>query len=240
MMKSIYPVSVFMLCFGMTMASVYTAGHGDIGLGEGNGLELHVHLHEGALINGASLDDDEEFAPGAVTIAVPHASATERPAPAAWDFIGNPAGETFWVLPESHSVAEAQGAPFLGIGAEAVNTGVFVNDDITLSLTGVSGPGHFCLYQVELGSPVVYMASHDGITDADAAVIALSTGHGHFNFGFSSAGFYDVTLQISAVEATTGALVSDEATFGFQVIPEPGTFGLLGMGGVGFLRRRRH
>ena len=237
-MKYLLLITTFgMFCISPIFASVYTAGHGDIGLGEGDELELHLHLHEEAIVDGSALVEDAEFEPDELTINVPNTTASGRPAGTAWDFIGNAAGEAFWKLPADHSEAEAQGTPFLGIGAEEVDTGIFVDDEITLTLTGVDGPGQFSLYKVELGNPVVFMASSDGISALDSIIAAVG-GHGHFNFAFSAAGVYDVTFEVSAIDALSQAVVTDEATFSFQVIPEPGTVCLLGIGGVALLRKR--
>jgi surface-anchored protein len=230
-MKTYLILTAFVLFWmSSATASVYTAGHGDIGLGESDELELHLHLHEEAIVDGSALIEDTEYEPCEITIAVPNTTATARPADSAWDFIGNAAGADFRALPESHAVAESQGTPFLGIGAEEIDTGIFENDDITLTLTGLSGPGQFSLYRLELGSPVVFMASSDGITSADSIVLNLATGHEHFNFAFSASGLYDITFEVSAIDAATQTAVTDEATFSFHVIPEPATVCLLAVG----------
>ncbi len=229
MKRSLLTIALVLLFGNAALAAInITEGHMDIGLGDEGTLELHAHTHEPV---------DEEYTPSEVVIVVPNTTAQARQSGTAWDFIGNSAGETCWILPESETAAETLGAPFVGISAGHIDSGVFVNDSITLTLTGVSGPGQFSLYDEDLTGPQVLMASSDGISAVDSITIGLE--HGHGNFAFSQAGIYGITFQVSATDAATGTLVTDEATFTFNVVPEPATLSLLALGAVGFLRRRK-
>jgi surface-anchored protein len=54
--------------------------------------------------------------------------------------------------------------------------------------------------------------------------------HGHGEFGFSHAGLYSITL---AASGDNGAPVGGEpATYSFNIVPEPSTYALLGLGAV--------
>lgn len=221
-------------------ATTYTAGHADLGLGDHDQLELHVHVHEGSTIDGSTIALDEEYAPEAVTILVPNSTMFPRPEGSAWDLIGNNAGDNTWFLPKNGTDAQSMGAPFLGIGAEHIEAGAFVNDQITLRLTDVSGPGHFSLYTVSLGNPTFEMASFGGITSDDSITLDLDIEkHAHFNFGFSQYGQYQIAFEVSAIDAVTQNLVTDSGIFTFHVVPEPASVSLLAFGAIALLRRKK-
>lgn len=239
MKTKLFTIALITIFVSTVSASTYSAGHGDLGLGEGAELELHLHIHEGSTVDGTALTADEEYAPADAIILVPNSTLFSRPAGSGWDPIGTHAGDDVWALPQSHDTAEAQGSPFLGIGAEEVDSGAFVNNEITLTLTGVSGPGVFSLYTVSLGNPIFEISSFDGIS-TDDSIRLFAGSHNHFNFGFSQAGIYQVAFEVSAYTDTqTPELVTDSGTFTFNVIPEPATISLLALGGIGLLRRRK-
>jgi surface-anchored protein len=215
----------------------YTEGHADIGLGEGSELELHFHAHEGAIIDGIAITEDTEFEPDGVVTIVPDTTRFARPLGASWDFLGNTAGADTWRLSSSSAAAIDENAPFLGIGAEEIDSGVFVNDQLTLTLIDVAGPGDFSLYKTSLGTPTAYMTSFDGISAADVIVVETG-GHSHYNFGFSQLGSYDVTFAVSAVNSTTLETETSQATYTFNVVPEPTTICLLALGAFGLIRKR--
>ncbi len=235
-MKRFILISAFVLIMTTpVLAAVYTGGHGGIGLGEADGLELHVHLHDGAVVNGIPLTDDAEYAPDELIILIPDSTRLDRPEGLEWDFIGNTSGADTWILPKGHT----PGVPHFGVSAEAVSLGAFVDDTLTLTLVSVDGPGYFSLYDVVLGTPAVFMADSDGIDVNDAVSLVLGVSdHQHFNLAFTAAGTYAITFEVSAVDAATQERVSDEATFSFHVVPEPATVVLLAWGVIGFVRKR--
>jgi surface-anchored protein len=215
----------------------YTLGHGDIGMGEGSTLELHLHAHAGAIIDGTALAEDTEFEPDEAITIVPGTTKFARPEGSSWDFLGNTAGADTWRLPSNSAAAIAENAPFLGIGAEEIDSGVFVNDRLTLTLIDVVGPGYFSLYKTSLGTPTAYMTSFGGISGTDSIIVATG-GHSHYNFGFSQPGSYNVTFAVSAVNSTTLETETSQATYTFNVVPEPTTIGLLALGALGLIRKR--
>lgn len=237
MMKTLTCIAIVLIsCVVPAGAAYYTSGHADIGLGEGDQVELHFHAHNGAIIDGNSVLDTE-YEPDEVTIVVPNTTQFSRPTGSAWDFLGNTAGAATWRLPSSNASATAENAPFLGIGAEEVDWDVFVDNAMTLTLVVVDGPGHFSLYRVSLGTPTAFMASVDGITAADAITVAAG-GHAHYNFGFSEAGSYKITFLAKAIDAATQEELTSQATYNFSVVPEPATICLLLVGTAGLLRRK--
>lgn len=230
---------------------VYSAGHADIGLGDGPNLELHLHAHAGAVINGLPISADTEYSPADSLIRVPQSTYNyivsqggRNPNPA-WNPIGVAAGEPYWFLPFSNSGlggAAALGAPFLGIGAEDVDLGVFDANTLWLRLIGMSGSGpaaggHFAAW---IPGPTFYMATSDGISAADEIEVSVG-GHDHYAFGFTKPGIYQLTFE--ARGTIGGDPVTDVATFTFEVVPEPTSLALLSgataLLGLAILRRIR-
>lgn len=203
------------------------SGHADLGVNYKNGA-WDLHVHHGSL---------GEFEPDDVILGVDVVAASNSvPAGPAWSFLG-PAGSPVWILPQT----DRPGLLFLGVGAEELAPGLFVADQVTLSLMGVQGPGHFALYTTDaFGSPTVFMNSADGITATDAIVLSAGQ-HRHVNWAFTAPGTYEITF------AASGTLVdghrftsSDPATFRFAVVPEPGVLalGFWGASAWWWLRRR--
>ncbi len=126
------------------------------------------------------------------------------------------AGDPLWVLPAS----QADGLLYLGISGEGNPLGVF-SGPFTLRLLAVRGPGHFFLWQSELGLLNFFMNSRDGI-QAEDAFPQLVGGHSHADWGFTTAGVYRVTFQAEArrVGESTN-LLSPPREFTFHVLPLP-------------------
>ena len=180
-----------------------TSGHADVGVAfEDGNLELHVHDEEAGA----------EFAPSEALIFLGSDSRISRPAGAHFDFLGVASGAPVWVLP----AIENPNLPFLGIGTEEITPGTFIPGSLKLSLGHVSGPGEFSLYTVDgLGAVTISMSTNDGI-GTDDAITLLEGSHGHRNWAFSSAGRYEVGLEVSAT-LQDGTRVSDQAVFVFSV-----------------------
>ncbi len=126
------------------------------------------------------------------------------------------AGEPIWVLPAS----QREGILNLGISAEENPFGVF-EGPLEVRLLSVDGPGHFFLWQAEVGSLRFWMNSKDGLDSNDAFPQPVG-GHSHLDWGFSTSGVYRLTLQAVArrVGETTN-LVSDPTVFTFHILPLP-------------------
>jgi surface-anchored protein len=221
-------------------AITYTGGHADVGVNYDEGQwEFHFHA-EGADIDGLH-DVHGEFAPDEIVIRVPNHALGLCPAGAQWNFLGVAAGQPLWSLPQ-HAHDHGQDddddhdMPFLGIGAEELAAGIFVNDQVTLTLAAVVGPGHFSLWQTDsFGDPVVYMSTAD--PDSTVPLLLTAGAHGHFNWGFTAEGVYEITV-LAEGRSADGSLTSGLATYTFHVVPEPATLFLLALG-VSLAGRRR-
>jgi surface-anchored protein len=153
----------------------------------------------------------------------------------------NPGFTPSWSLPKSNSGpggAAALNAPFLGIGSEELDPGDWTGD-LSLTLTGMSGPGVFSLWQDGF-SPTFFMSTFDGVSGADT-ISFTAGGHDHFNYGFTQPGLYEVTFEVAGTHSVDG-FKTGSATYSFHVVggyvPEPGSFGLLALGAL-VLRRLR-
>lgn len=163
--------------------------------------------------------DSGDFDPAEAPLFVAHQAFGFVPGNTLTNFLG-PAGGTHWTLPET----ERADALFLGIGTSGIASGTFANNQIRLGLRGLSGPGHFALYNVDpFGSPVVHMNSRDGIDPAsDSIALSAVGGHIHVNWAFSAPGTYRVGISASGRLAATGETTISpvvEYTFIVQDVP---------------------
>jgi len=206
MRRKLYAIVVAGCVAGLAAAQAQTTlshGHADVGVAfEGGAWDLHVHDGETNI----------EFEPGSVVLEV-HGEAMQKvPEDARYAFLGA-AGSPVWVLPE----AEDHELLFLGLAAEEIEVGVFVEEQITVSLKGVEGPGDFILYHTDaFGSPVVTMNSADGIDEADARVLAVGS-HSHVNWAFTQPGAYRISLQSTAALVVGGTSTSPVTDYFFEV-----------------------
>jgi surface-anchored protein len=247
MMNRFFAVSVRTCCAGVLCVigssvsaatlTEYSGGHADVGLAYEDGeLDLHYHFGSNAVLNPPSGED--EFHPSAAYVRVP--DAAEITAGGSFPALGLSSGDSVFVLPES----DPDGLPFLGIATEELSDEIF--SSASFEMTGWSGPGEFALWQSgSLGSEDdIFMSTVDGFNDTLEKGIGI---HDHYNWGFTEAGVYNITLTANAFgDELPGGFVSDTETFKFVVgsmtaVPEPGSFAALAsLGMVGaFVRRRR-
>jgi surface-anchored protein len=224
--------------------SVWTLGHGDIGIGYLGGFEPHWHLGEDGevvVVDGIPMSNDPVgFEYGAADLILEFSASVPRPAGASFDFLGTGAGEPIWFLPDNSSDSALAGVPFLGFGTEELDPAEW-SGSIVLTLagmtgTGVDGGGYFSLFE---SVSSVFIQTFDGISAADA--INLTAGnHVHYNLAFTQPGIYNLQFEITGDHVADG-LQSTTATYTFNVIPEPTSLMLIGLGASALLlRRRRH
>jgi surface-anchored protein len=208
------------------IAHYYTEGHADLGLGDGDTLELHFHGHaDDAYIDGEYITEDAEYEPGQVVIVVPESTKNYVHSSGGANafvsgILGINQGEDYWFLPQS--VLEPGGssqlhAPSFGLGAEDITLNVFDGNSVSLTLLGMAGPAEAAFALERNG--VCYMTTADEISASDIVGNFPVGGHEHFSFYFTKAGDYELTFQASAY--VNGSLVTDENTYHFQVVPEP-------------------
>ena len=223
---------------------VYSAGHADVNLSyvSGSGtLHLNYDFGSNAVINGMPLltagAGDREA--DTITVLLGANALGTGPSGLPSPFAGNP----LWTIPQTSMV----GRPFLGIGAEPIDQGLFRNETLTLSLSGISSRpagGEVVLWQAGNESNP-FFNSADGFSAADHVDIA-SGGHDHYNYGFTKASIYDLNFTGTGT-LLNGTTLSTSETYRYQVgaagsaVPEPGSLTLLGLGlgSIGMLLSRR-
>ena len=207
-------------------AAVWTAGHGDLGIGYEDGeLEPHWHLGE---------DDEVVTLDGTAAPLGAEGEEFEAYEIIPVTFAQQSIGDTdYYVFP----VNETPGVPFIGFGTEELEEEDWTGD-ISLSLADSNGPGNFSLISIDsFGSTSTLMASGSGGT------ISLEPhSHTHHIWAFSQAGLYSLTFQASGQHVSDGPVSASETfQFAVGVVPEPSTAGLLLGAAVLFLSvaRRR-
>jgi surface-anchored protein len=200
-------------------------GHTDVGIVyEADAWNLHIGQHEAT--------PPMEYAPNEAILGVDLLAAhTTVPANPLFGFLGT-AGSSVWILPQVQDPAQL----FLGFGTEELPAGLFLNDQVTLSLSAVRAPGQFSVFENDMfGNPNVIMNSGDGITGADSLVLPAG-GHQHVNWAFSTPGTYEVDFNASGTLADGNIFTSSGPvtyTFAVQAVPEPSALALLLLGGFG-------
>jgi surface-anchored protein len=188
-----------------------SSGHWDIAAHEHDGeLELELHNHDGggeAPLEGSTITYN--FGTNAKTDVTVGASNLGL----------------LWVSPSSEEQAELLGMPFIGFSAEEL-TAPFTGT-VTFTMTGFSytgsGTGNFYMFE----DADMFFDSTAGPGSYGSFGVLVGQ-HSHGEFGFSDAGLYQITLEVSADNGAS--ITSAPATFTFDVVPEPSTYALLGLG----------
>ncbi len=211
---------------------IYSAGHIDIGIAYESGeWEPHVHDEE----NDIEYESDALLFHGDETNSANFKLAA--PGAGLFGFLGD-AGDDIFIFPQ----VEDTSLPFIGIAAEEIDQADFATTEITLELSGFSGPGDFFLYQTDgFGAPSLLYDTTDGLND----VLTLNIGsHAHYNFAFTAEGVYALTLTASGFLNDGFSTLSTSAPatflFGINAVPEPSAFALIaGCMTMGFVAMRR-
>lgn len=207
-------------------------GHTDVGIVyEDDAWNLPIGQHEAT--------PPMEYAPNEAILWVDLLAAYNTvPANPQFSFLGT-AGSSVWILPQ----VQDPSLLFLGFGTEELPSGLFVNDQVTLSLSAVRAPGQFSVFENDVfGNPNIIMNSGDGITGADSLVLPAG-GHQHVNWAFSTPGTYEVDFNASGTLVDGNVFTASGPityTFAVEAVPEPTALSLLALGalGLGALARR--
>jgi len=204
--------------------NLWTQGHGDLSIHYSAGdLLLGYELDDNAVINGVPIGVITEEEATFLTAVIPNASysrfdAGQSGLPGVFE------NQTFWYIPQT-APGDDDAVPFLGIGAEEVATGLFVNDLIDFTLKSiVSSPANseFIIYRSGLGgSKTVYV---DTQNLGSSNLVPVTAGvHGHYTFGFSQPGTYLLEFEVSG-NLEGGGTASGSAVYSFSVVPEPSSW----------------
>jgi surface-anchored protein len=140
-------------------------------------------------------------------------------------------GANAWILPADLEVAASLGLIEAGVGKVGFPTG-----SVTFTMVGAGpgNPGNFALFTA--GSSIRLSATG---SEVGTSSFSITTGHIHYNWGFSAPGTYTFDLKASYTDADFGVLESPTETFTFNVIPEPTCGTLLLIGLVGWVAARK-
>lgn len=189
-------------------------------------------------------------APGATNWAIATLlgqSFQPRPAGAQFDFIGVPAGTNVYRVPESPAPFALQ----MGVGSEDNTPGTFAsyfNSDprvnatgefITFRLKSLTGPGQVSAWTNEIGGPVVWLATSDGIGPSDT-FYNVNGSHSDYNWAFTAEGTYQLTFEASAFlgPGQTNPTFSGDFVYTIVTVPEPTSLALVGLVAAGGAWRR--
>lgn len=229
-------------------ANVWSAEHGDIGVAYDptvpTAFEMEVHVEQGGIVNGSAITDaaGQAFEPNTITIQVPVTANLQRInnptgfwtglstgydfTGSQYDALGVPVGSNLWVLSPTGADADHYGTPFLGWATEEGFTGENFGN-ITFTPTSFSSPtgGTMAIYD---GSTVEW-ALTDGDSDFTGDSFEVpANGHSHRTLFFTEPGLYQVGIQAAGLNGATN--VSGSAVYSFQVVPEPSSLALAGLG----------
>lgn len=232
-----------------TLASgaTYSEGSGNllIGLDMDGNIEMKFGLQTGAVVDGVALGTYQEFGQGDLSVLVPDASYGfveangGRSTDSAWNPIGVPAGTSFWYLPESSvGAGSASNLPsvLLGFSAASLDPGKWSNLKIILDGAPTSPDGaNFSLF-TDGAVPQFWMSTVDGVDDTDSFFIAPGAS-ARYSWAFTAPGDYTVNFRI--LGTFEGNDVEASSTFGFVVVPEPGSAILIGGMALSTLMKRR-
>ncbi|MBC7807970.1 MAG: TIGR03769 domain-containing protein [Akkermansiaceae bacterium] len=224
---------------------VGTAAHAqfDTELSTGH-YDIEIEFEDDALALVVGVDDplpgEPEFYDPATTIYQLQTSADpaindQFPRPASFDFFGPDVdtGDPIWLTAAG---SNDQGiAPLVGLAAEDIAPGTFVNDQLTLRLVGFSGPGQAAGFlPVPGGTPTPAFRTDNGLDATDFATIITGAGHTDYVFAFTAPGVYALTFEASGT-LVSGGTRTGTGTYNFGVnfvnvpvvVPEAGTVPLM-------------
>ena len=141
-------------------------------------------------------------------------------------------GANAWILP-----ADLEQADILGLIEAGVAKAGFPDAGpvtFTMVAAGASNPGNFALFNSSSAIRLSATGSEVGTSG-----FSITTGHIHYNWGFSAPGTYTFDLKASYTDANFGVLESATETYTFNVIPEPSSSTLLLIGLVGWVAVRK-
>ena len=141
-------------------------------------------------------------------------------------------GANAWILPVDLEQADNLGLLEAGVAKAGFPAGSVT---FTMVAAGAANPGNFALFN---SSSAIRLSATE--SEVGTSSFSITTGHIHYNWGFSAPGTYTFDLKASYTDANFGVLESATETYTFNVVPEPST-GVLLMAGLATLSavRRR-
>jgi len=141
-------------------------------------------------------------------------------------------GANAWILPVDLEQADILSLIEAGVAKAGFPDAGPVT--FTMVAAGAANPGNFALFNSSSAIRLSATGSEVGTN-----IFSITTGHIHYNWGFSAPGTYTFDLKASYMDADFGVLESATETYTFNVIPEPTCGTLLLIGLVGWVAARK-
>jgi len=243
-------------------AATFTLGHGDIGVAydplvSGSTFEMEVHVGQGGVVDGTTITDadGQAYEPDAIFIQVPAAANLRRIndptgfwagsadgynfTGTSYDVLGAAIGADLWALSFDGTDADHYGTPFLGWATEEGFVGAGFSS-VTFTPTSFTSPAGANMGVYTSTGTRQWALLHGDTSFTGDSFTVPANGHSHRVLFFTEPGLYEVGIRAAATHPTAG-LVTGDAVYQFQVVPEPSTYALAGCGilGVACLARRR-
>ncbi|REK17413.1 MAG: hypothetical protein DWQ37_06390 [Planctomycetota bacterium] len=178
-------------------------------------------------------DPAVDYAPDQTLHYVHPGALTSRPGGAQWDFLGVPAGQQLYILPQNQN----PNLLYLGTASEETPIGTFAPYTETdprvtqiapfawqtIQVVAKRGPGEFSMWQSgQFGAPTVFVSTAEGGLTSSDKFFLIEGGHVHYNYGFTQPGFYEIDMQASGYlgPGQTNQTSSAVNTFYFSVDDE--------------------
>jgi surface-anchored protein len=147
--------------------------------------------------------------PADVVMVARKEAKTTIPNSASFTFLGDP-GAPVWILPQ----VQDPDLLWPGLSTETLTSDVWPGGQIDLTLISVEGPGDFYLFSVgSFGTVTQLWNLNDGLDtfSVDPGV------HSHFNWAFTVAGDYTITVEASGTHPTLGTLSTGAVAYTIEV-----------------------
>jgi surface-anchored protein len=141
-------------------------------------------------------------------------------------------GANAWILPVDLEQADILSLIEAGVAKAGFPDAGPVT--FTMVAAGAANPGNFALFNSSSAIRLSATGSEVGTSS-----FSITTGHIHYNWGFSAPGTYTFDLKASYEDADFGVLESAVETYTFNVIPEPSSGALLLIGLAGWVAARK-
>jgi surface-anchored protein len=141
-------------------------------------------------------------------------------------------GANAWILPVDLEQADILSLIEAGVAKAGFPDAGPVT--FTMVAAGAANPGNFALFNSSSAIRLSATGSEVGTN-----IFSITTGHIHYNWGFSAPGTYTFDLKASYTDADFGVLESAVETYTFNVIPEPSSGALLLIGLAGWVAARK-
>lgn len=203
---------------GLVAAPVAASAAEKVVLSKGHADAIDVRYSDGRLslkVNDDTVSPAVVRDPADVTFQVLPEATMAVPDDPRFAFLG-PVGSQIWLLP----MTQDPDLLWPGWNTTTLESDVFEDDTVRLSLVEVQGPGNVTLFtQDSFGGPIIKFRGDDGLPDAIDVPVQT---HAHSNWAFSALGDYTLTFQVDATLTGGTTISTGPVDYSFLVGESPG------------------